>query len=90
MTPDERVIGVPLATLGEWWCALNGWQTPQGVPRMTGEQQAELFGYLNQYPRVRANGAAVWNDRVQRELDPVFGFGQESRGAAKARKGTRA
>ena len=86
MTPDERVIWVPLATLGEWWCALNGWQTPQGVPRLTPECKAELFDYLNRYSRVKASGAAIWNDRVQRGLDPVFGFGEESRRGRRVQK----
>lgn len=63
-----------LKTQAKWWCALNGWECPEGVPAgCSGEEIMALFNEVNRLPGVLKAGLALWRARWDMGLYPQNG-----------------
>ncbi len=53
-----------LSTQAEWWCAVNGHETPSGLDAMSEAECHALYGELTKLPNVLHAGLALWRARV--------------------------
>ena len=62
-----------LAERAIWWCAVNGHETPPGVPPCSNQEQEALYGALSAEPGVLKAGLALWRQRWDAGLLPQSG-----------------
>ena len=66
-------IPTSLQERAEWWCALNGHQTPPGVELASRFDRSALFNELETLPGVIEAGLALWRARYDRGQYPQTG-----------------
>lgn len=63
-----------LPTQAEWWCALNGYETPPRLEKLTESQCSDVMRELERrYDGVEEAGLALWRRRYDASQDPSTG-----------------
>lgn len=68
-------IPTDLQTQAEWWCAVNGYETPPGVTTalLSAADYSELYRALTAIPGVEQAALALWLTRWDTGLNPATG-----------------